>query len=806
MTPSATNFVSIQMYSGTYTEVTPIIIPAFVSVTGLTSSPNNVIIRPADPAPTGSVITLNGNTRLYGIVIECSDGNVGNTDIGILANPGSADILDSVTVRNALVAGIKVSGDGTQFSKLLSVENSLVLIDQTITMTSGWEVESGATLTVNNCSTFAFGTAGVMTNGIYIHDQYSEGDLNGFSITVATVGIKVGGGTTSTSQNDFPLIRGLGIQVRFATSVGIMMDAKSAFRGNNVSVEDNTAVFPSQIHLQVTEPSLPSNPNIIVGNFNFRQDLVTFLGATSTNPSEIRGFNLSETPGEIQTIFGGEVSIGTVSDGVIGAQFASGEGDHSIRGMVVLKDDGGVFTDVTDDLKFPSPNLIDVDLTTTASIDLASAPATIDGATPTSGVTRVLVKDGSTANPGSTSVDNGIYLWNGTGAAMTRTTDFASGSTYTATTWFHTNDIGTPQGDVNYGSLWKLNTNIIVATTSFSLVAYSTKVFPDPPVNDDAFYIGNSNLRLFPGFEVFLSTSMINVAGTSVDSVIWEFWNGSIWTELPLMSTYADAPYTTRANVTLENDTIHHYRFGDIDTWATTTVNGTLAYWVRSRVIDAANITKIPVVGQIKLHTNHTHIGKDGFVEYFGDARPTNDFNIAMSSVLQTGIAGITNPGSQELLVVDAGGIEIAALGVNNLWATGVDTAVTFIWNPPANIDTSNCLNLKIPMSRSTTGAGNIALSVEYAFVVNEDVVKNPNGGTTAVGKTTGVIAYPTSTIARGAFFVTIPLTITDLLPSDSTIWFKLTRVGTDGLDTYGNSVYPHNILLQYKSWSAGGF
>lgn len=60
-------------------------------------------------------------------------------------------------------------------------------------------------------------------------------------------------------------------------------------------------------------------------------------------------------------------------------------------------------------------------VTTTANINLASAPAAIDGVTLTAG-DRVLVKDQTTAS------QNGIYVFNGAAAAMTRATDFDENS------------------------------------------------------------------------------------------------------------------------------------------------------------------------------------------------------------------------------------------------------------------------------------------------------------------------------------------------------------------------------------------
>lgn len=81
-----------------------------------------------------------------------------------------------------------------------------------------------------------------------------------------------------------------------------------------------------------------------------------------------------------------------------------------------------------------------VAVATIANIDLAAAPATIDGIGSLTGK-RVLVKNQSTAS------QNGVYLYNGTGNAMTRATDAdASGElSIGATTYV---EAGTAAGEV----------------------------------------------------------------------------------------------------------------------------------------------------------------------------------------------------------------------------------------------------------------------------------------------------------------------------------------------------------------------
>jgi hypothetical protein len=85
---------------------------------------------------------------------------------------------------------------------------------------------------------------------------------------------------------------------------------------------------------------------------------------------------------------------------------------------------------------------------TTASINLASAPATIDGVTLAAGE-RVLVKN--QAAPAA----NGVYVWNGVGVPMTRALDYAvydnlanglitvdQGTTHADTLWYCTSNAG----------------------------------------------------------------------------------------------------------------------------------------------------------------------------------------------------------------------------------------------------------------------------------------------------------------------------------------------------------------------------
>ena len=101
--------------------------------------------------------------------------------------------------------------------------------------------------------------------------------------------------------------------------------------------------------------------------------------------------------------------------------------------------------------------------TTGSNISLSSAPAAIDGVTLSSD-DRVLVKDQSTAS------QNGIYVFNGSGSAMTRATDADANAEVTSGLFTFVTE-----GTVNADSGFVLTTDgsITVGTTSLAFAQFS---------------------------------------------------------------------------------------------------------------------------------------------------------------------------------------------------------------------------------------------------------------------------------------------------------------------------------------------
>ena len=105
----------------------------------------------------------------------------------------------------------------------------------------------------------------------------------------------------------------------------------------------------------------------------------------------------------------------------------------------------------------------------TANVNIASAPATLDGVTLASG-DRILLKNQTTAS------ENGIYIFNGTGNALTRSTDADEDAEVTQGLSTYV-----VSGTVNQRTGWLLSTvdPIVVGTTSLTIVQVP---IPDPVI------------------------------------------------------------------------------------------------------------------------------------------------------------------------------------------------------------------------------------------------------------------------------------------------------------------------------------
>lgn len=142
--------------------------------------------------------------------------------------------------------------------------------------------------------------------------------------------------------------------------------------------------------------------------------------------------------------------------------------------------------------------VINVRVASTGNVNIASAPASIDGVTLANG-DLVLLKSQTTAT------ENGVYVFNGAGSAMTRDSSMANGSTVRAGLM-----VTVSEGTVYYDSLWMVTSNGL-HTVGTNALTFSTSLPNYQEVTLDFGSVPNTYAKQFS-----VAVSGI-VAGTRVD-------------------------------------------------------------------------------------------------------------------------------------------------------------------------------------------------------------------------------------------------------------------------------------------------
>lgn len=117
--------------------------------------------------------------------------------------------------------------------------------------------------------------------------------------------------------------------------------------------------------------------------------------------------------------------------------------------------------------------------------------------------------------------------------------------------------------------------------------------------------------------------------------IVAEYWNGTIWEGVNCMEADSDGDYYPHAKNYFQGTEGYHIRYDaklSVDSWALLDpmLSGTERYWIRFR-IDSA-VSQAPVFEQFKLHTSRYEINADGWVEYFGRARPIGQLPLTLAA------------------------------------------------------------------------------------------------------------------------------------------------------------------------------
>ena len=169
--------------------------------------------------------------------------------------------------------------------------------------------------------------------------------------------------------------------------------------------------------------------------------------------------------------------------------------------------------------------------------------------------------------------------------------------------WAVTYDTLTPANPAMAGAVAEgpVGTFTDQTTAANNVTANDMTLIRAVPAVNDAYYFGNA--ATFKALGLHLGTT-----GTGVWTITWEYWNGAAWTALSgvLDRTINPAGGNT-GGLTLSGSV----SFTQPPDWATTTVDGIAAFWIRARLSAFTSVTLLPIGSQAVCGPTVT-IWKDG--------------------------------------------------------------------------------------------------------------------------------------------------------------------------------------------------
>ena len=284
-------------------------------------------------------------------------------------------------------------------------------------------------------------------------------------------------------------------------------------------------------------------------------------------------------------------------------------------------------------------------------------------------------------------------------------------------------------------------------------------------------------------------------------------YDASAWTPINYMMTDADNSYQSYAKGLFEHQGSFQVRYDSFlaedKSWGNTDPMslGTPYYWIRIR-IDSA-ITTSPTFEQVKVHSNRTEMNADGYIEFFGKARPFRRLPWD-AGLLQ---AGPDSPQNQDLFVsdnLDRGYIE-------NNFEDGNTDRVGFNTYLPADCDTSSPIRFAWTVTSDASG-GNTRWIVRWGYTADGDNVYHTDGLAPGTGPNEQEIItveeMPSSSYVQATFYVDIDISV--LCPNregsfGDLLWITLERTGGNGADSHGGDVALINVLPRYLTHVLGG-
>jgi hypothetical protein len=313
------------------------------------------------------------------------------------------------------------------------------------------------------------------------------------------------------------------------------------------------------------------------------------------------------------------------------------------------------------------------------------------------------------------------------------------------------------------------------------------------------------NYLKFYGLEAGVTAARVLGGGT----VVWEYWGGASWLPLTVMAVNKLPPYTSYANAAFSEVATVDIRFNiNLATAGTWVANdpissGTNRYWVRYRVSTA--ITSGPTIEFIRFHSNRKLIGTDGFVQYFGLARPLNRiaWDVGMLSGTDVGdpaadqgiFLSDTLDVGREQNAFDAGGIDRVGLLKRLPYDCDTSTPIAFQWT-----------------WFTVAGGGDVLWNIRWGYSSDGANIYLTEGAAPTTHATQQLITQIIPSAGAGIQITSMAqLDVSGMVArrvgsAGDILWLTLERDGSGGSgDTNTGDAVLVEISPYYAKWSEGG-
>lgn len=344
------------------------------------------------------------------------------------------------------------------------------------------------------------------------------------------------------------------------------------------------------------------------------------------------------------------------------------------------------------------------------------------------------------------------------------------------------------QGDVNGGYLDISTSAKSYEESTFSFSANST---------DQCLYMASDLLRNGNYFGHLGVKSSVTTSALGTGFQI-EYWNklNSAWQPVNYMVTNSNSPYypydksievpVGSYQIRYDNFELKSLRWGKNDPIG----DGTDRYWIRWRITSA--FSQMPEFEQLKLHSSRTEFNNDGWLEYFGRARPLATLPWSMTSLGKN-----TSMGNGDVFIGDNIFVNLS----NNVWDTNGDKT-GFASPIPLDCDTSTPINLCWAVRAEDNGTAN--WTVRWTYTSDGDVIYTAAGGAPTSAVNEKIITTSGTTVAGQQKWFNVRIDISDLRPRKQSgfpdiLWASIERTTSTG-NLRGFVLNP-----EYSRWCDGG-